>query len=881
MTQKVPKDFWLSIKRNVANQRLKPSIKPVLQDSNLNIPLSYNQEQLWQLDRLNVNSVHSIAHARRFTIKLNFTALEKSLREIVRRHAILRTTFPIVDGKPIQNIISETSFQVPILDLREFSDLEKEEKAKQIAVAEKQKPFNLLQESGFRVKLLYLSETESIFLLTMHHIIFDGVSFGILFRELKSLYEAFSENEPNPLPELPIQYADYAYWQRKLIESTTENPVIKYWEEKLQGELEPLKLPQDNTTNATFNYQGKSQLFQLSSSLREKLKTLSISRGVTLFTTLLTAFKILLYCYSKQEDIILVSPIACRDRPETKNLIGYFNNLLVLRSSLENNPTFLQLLDRVSETVLKAREHQDFPFKKLTDFPNLARIPLSRGMFALSNYQAQSLKLSEITPATLDLKDFSQETSNFDLSLSMSERRNQLSGIIRYKTVLFADSTITQMVDNFQSLLEKILDNPELVLSSLPTWDRDRQPKLSAISQQDTFKLATNISFLENLDNTSREIIENIEKFLSQFSSINKVIVIPQKYRDNYFIVYILPFFSAVINKQDFKSKLDQAYPEYADIYSILIIKRIPLNNDEQIDLNGMSILPMTKTGNVDIEEIPVAEWKLAPTEERLFYPHNMTQEMLSQVWSEVLGIESYFKGSSKFNIYDNFFELGGHSLATVKLIDRIEEVFQINLSISDLFQNQTIKGLGARIDFLREQLENNSTSKLKTWSHLIPIKTGGNKQPFFLIPGGAGDEKTLMVYGQMLFMLPPDRPVYGLRTCGAKGGGWASGTIHDSVEKLAAAYVKEIRQFQTGGTYIIAGECIGGIVAFEVAQQLLKEGCKVNLLLMDTLCPKGINKLYSSNFASLLNNDTSSSNSLSLLTRKAKEQYIENSWKL
>lgn len=863
MSQNAPINFWHSIQKNIASQRQKPDIKPVTQNKHLNIPLSYNQEQLWQLEKLHPSSVHNIANALKFTIKLNFAALEASLQEIVRRHAVLRTTFPVVDGSPIQKVTSQSTFHIPILDLSNLAEAEKEIKAKQIAAQEKQKPFNLTIEPGFKVKLIQLAETESILLLTMHHIIFDGVSFGILFRELKLLYEAYSAHKPNPLIELPIQYTDFAYWQRSLLEANSKDSSITYWKDKLQGKLQPLKLPQDSNNKAALNYSGKLVFFQLSSAVTKKLKTLSTEQGVTLFTTLLTAFKILLYCYSKQEDIILVSPIAGRDQPETKDLIGYFNNLLVLRSSLAENPSFVQLLDRVNSTVLKAREHQDLPFKKIAELPNLSRTPLSRGMFAFSNYKTQAPQLSGIVPTSLNISNTSYETSNFDLSLTLHDQGDKLTGNIKYKSALFTDNTIDQMVKNFQFLLETLVANSQLQLSDLPSFSAIKHK-----SGQSALQLANDTIAL-------KPELQAIENAITQHPKVNQAIVISSQ-EEELLLAYVLPQAKAELSKDELHQFLQPKLLNSTISLAFLILQTVPVADDGEPDYDVLKSLSVTERETVDLTAINPADWGLSESEKRLFLPQNITQEMVAQIWADVLDLKSFHKGVSKFNVFDNFFELGGHSLAVLRLIERVQEVFQLELALQDLFDCPTIAALADKINAIQKQsLESESQSE--NWSHLTLIRAGGSKKPLFLIPGGDGDDKTLMYYGQLIFLLGEERPVYGLRTHSYRGGGWLEQVeFPKRVEDIAASYVKEICQLQPSGPYLISGECIGGIVAYEVAQQMVAQGYQVNLLLLDTLCPKGFRKLYSARTASLPESDRYVNKSLALLRREAIDNYLK-----
>ena len=303
----------------------------------------------------------------------------------------------------------------------------------------------------------------------MHHIVTDGWSMGILVKELTVLYEAFCNGNPSPLPELPIQYVDFAHWQSQWLQGEILQQELSYWKERLKGAPEVTELLTDYPRPAVQNFQGASEPVVISKSLTEALKTLSKKHGVTLFMTLLAAFKTLLYRYTGQEDLVLGSPIAGRIRGDIENLIGLFINTLVLRTDLSGNPTFRELLRRVRAVALEAYAHQEVPFEKLIEDLHLERSlsfsPLFQVMFVLQNTPESELKLLGCTVSPLTIK---RETALFDLFLSLAERDEGLHGTLSYRTDLFDRATISRMIGRFQVLLHGIVADPDRPISTLP-----------------------------------------------------------------------------------------------------------------------------------------------------------------------------------------------------------------------------------------------------------------------------------------------------------------------------------------------------------------------------------------------------------------------------
>jgi len=446
-------------------------IKPQSRESNA-FPLSFAQQRLWFLNQFEPDSAsYNLPRAVRLTGSLNLAALEQSFNEIIRRHEVLRTTFAYADGQPLQLISPALTLTLPVINLSAWSEAEREAEVRRLSLEESQQPFNLAQGPLLRITLLRLSEEEHVVLLTMHHIVSDAWSTGVLIRELAALYDAFSQGNPSPLPQLPIQYADFAYWQRQWLQGEILASQLAYWKQQL-GDRLPLpilQLPTDHSRSAIQTFRGATQSFELSPTLSQALKVLSQREGVTLFMTLLAAFKTLLYRYSGQEDILVGSPIANRNRAEIEGLIGFFVNTLVLRTVLSGNLSFKTLLGRVREVALGAYTHQDLPFEKLVEElqpeRDLSHTALFQVMFILQNAPMASLDLPGLTLRPLDI---GSGTAKFDLTLYMMDTEQGLLGALEYNTDLFDACTITRMLGHFSTLLEGIVANPEERLSDLP-----------------------------------------------------------------------------------------------------------------------------------------------------------------------------------------------------------------------------------------------------------------------------------------------------------------------------------------------------------------------------------------------------------------------------
>ncbi|MBR8833343.1 MAG: amino acid adenylation domain-containing protein [Stigonema ocellatum SAG 48.90 = DSM 106950] len=481
-------------KRELVLQKLKkqspqnhtPPLTPISRKQPL--PLSFAQQRLWFLDQLEgENCVYNVPFFWQISGFLNTSALEQAITAIVQRHEVLRTTFSFVDESPIQVIHATPKLMMHVLDWRQLTEQDQLNKAQQLAIEELQQPFDLSNPPLLRVKLLQFTDQSHLLLLVIHHIVCDGWSMQIFRRELFTLYNAFCAGEPSPLPELSLQYADFAHWQRQWLQGEVLQTQLNYWQKQL-AEVPPLlELPTDRPRPSVQSFKGRSIFLELNQDLTQKLKRLSQDSGTTLFMTLLTVFTLLLSRYSGQEDVVVGSAIANRNRRETEPLIGFFVNTLALRTNLQGNPTFLELLERVKQVTLDAYDHQDLPFEKLVDElgkeRSLSHHPLFQVSFGLQN---QTQEILEINGLTLTPFKWENTTTLFDLSVIFRETPQGLTGEWEYANDLFEGTTIQRMVEHFAVLLKGIVEHPQQPINTLPLITEVERQQLQDWNQTQT-----------------------------------------------------------------------------------------------------------------------------------------------------------------------------------------------------------------------------------------------------------------------------------------------------------------------------------------------------------------------------------------------------------
>ncbi|HEY0606557.1 MAG TPA: amino acid adenylation domain-containing protein, partial [Herpetosiphonaceae bacterium] len=461
--------------RSARLEVLRPPLVAASRDQDL--PLSFAQQRIWFLEQLDPGSrAYSLAGALRLLGPLDTTALERSFNAIIQRHEALRTTFAqkvsVVDGEPVQRINPAAAIVMPQVALDTLSDTERAAAVERLIHDEVRQPFDLQHGPLLRASLLRLQPDEHRLLISMHHIVSDGWSMSILIHEIITLYHAFTANVPAQLADLPVQYADYALWQRGWLVPGARGDVLDtqlgYWQAQLR-DLMPLELPTDYPRPPVQTFSGATHSLSLPPALSQSLEALSQREGVTLFMTLLAGFKVLLHRYSGQDDLVIGTPIAGRTQSEIEGLIGCFINTLILRTDLSGNPTFREILRRVREVSLDAYAHQDLPFEHIVDAlqpeRDVSRSPLFQVMFVLQNTPIAPLAVPglQIEPIAVDTG-----TAKFDLTLTMEASSAGLTAAFEYNTDLFAESTIQRLASHFVALLAGCVADPEQRISALP-----------------------------------------------------------------------------------------------------------------------------------------------------------------------------------------------------------------------------------------------------------------------------------------------------------------------------------------------------------------------------------------------------------------------------
>ncbi len=451
---------------------------PVARDGRL--PLSFSQQRLWFLDQFEGGSpLYNVPIGARLSGRLDADALRRALDEIVRRHEVLRTSFPMHGGEPFQQIADAAPLALTFDDLAALPHAEAEARLQWLAGDEAQTPFALATGPLIRARLLRVGEDEHVVLITLHHIISDGWSIGVLMQELAALYAAFSEGRPSPLPALALQYADYAAWQRAWLDGEALQVQLAYWKGQLAGAPPLLTLPTDRPRPAVQSFRGDLVRFRISAGVSAGLRALAQAQDATLFMVLASAFNVLLARYAGQDDVCFGTPIANRRRAELEGLIGFFVNTLVLRTRLAGNPAFTTLLAQVKDTALAAYAHQDVPFEQLVEVLRPARqmshAPVFQVMMALQNMPLAATELPGLSMAPLAGVN---ATAKFDLTVNIMEGDDYLYGSFEYNSDLFEHATIERMAGHWERLLAAVVATPQREIAALDMLGPDETRRM-------------------------------------------------------------------------------------------------------------------------------------------------------------------------------------------------------------------------------------------------------------------------------------------------------------------------------------------------------------------------------------------------------------------
>ncbi|QSQ18814.1 non-ribosomal peptide synthase/polyketide synthase [Pyxidicoccus parkwayensis] len=755
------------------------------------LPLSFAQQRLWFIDQLEPgSSAYNVPTAVRLSGTLDVPALERALNALIERHESLRTTFGVQGGEAVQHIHPASATKLHVEDLSALSAESREATARRLAASEVGAPFDLVRGPLFRVSLVRLTAEEHVLLTTMHHIVSDGWSMSVLVRELAALYQAHASGQTPHLPPLPVQYADFTVWQRDWLRGEVLEAQLRYWKQQLGGAPHALELPTDRPRPAVQTSHGAAHLFTLSPELSQRLEALGQEHQSTLFMVLLAAWQTLLSRYSGQDDVVVGSPIAGRNRAETEGLIGFFVNTLALRSRLSSEDSFVSLLERVRETTLGAYAHQEVPFEKLVEVlqpgRDLSRPPLFQVMFALQNLPESELRLPGLK---LSLVDAESHTAKFELTLAMTTTAHGLAGVVEYNTDLFNASTVERLAEHFRTLLGAITANPRQRLASLPLLSETEQRKLlrewSAASGA-TLPFGGTRAYV--LDARGQPVPVGVVGELhvgGARSDLGQPGPAPER--------FVPDPFSDVPGARLYRTG-----------------ELVRWREDGTLDF----------LGRADSKALPAPEASSTP-EDAYVAPRTPTEERLAALWSEVLGVP-------RVGATDSFFSLGGHSLLAARMVARLQEATQTRLPLAILFQHSTVAALAHYLDTRRD------APAAATASNLVRLKQGQEgRRPLFLIHGGGGG---VSAFADLARFLPADRPVYAFRAPGLDGGELPPA----SVEALARHYLPQLRAVQPHGPYLLGGWSFGGLVAHALAHQLQTEGEAVELLVMlDTPAPE------------------------------------------
>jgi amino acid adenylation domain-containing protein len=663
-----------------------PSIAPVSRD--VALPLSFAQQRLWFLDQLEPgNPIYNLPSALRLRGALDVEALRRTLNEIVRRHESLHTVFREEQGEVVQVILPEQSVELPVLNLTGLPETEREREAERLARAEAQNGFNLSRGPLLRATLLQLTTEEHLLLFTMHHIISDGWSSGVLVREVAALYEAYAQDRESPLPELPVQYADYAVWQREWLQGEVLAKQLAYWKKQLEGSPALLEFPTDRPRPSALTFRGAVLGVELSAQLTEELRALARREGVTLYMILLAAFQTLLSRYTGQQDIVVGSPIANRQRREIEPLIGFFVNTLVLRTNLSGNPSFRELLRRVQEVTLGAYTHQDVPFEMLVEElqpeRNLGLTPLFQMMFALQNAPGDELKLPGLA---LNRMDVWSGTTHFDLTLQLEESAQRLTGVVEYSLELFNEETIRRLTRHLQTLLETVVADPDAPLAALPLLDAAEKQQLLAQWTNAPYKLEPGEEWRGNLP-SGVSLTESQVFVLDARLQPVPVGIVGELYLGGAWLAD-----KSSDEVEQTANFIPHPFSDEKDARLYRTGDAVRYRADGRLEYVGR--IDSLNTHGAAAGQRTRAASSPAQGDEREAYaaPRTPTEEILASIWSDVLKVE-------RVGIHDNFFDLGGHSLLATQLMSRVRNAFHLEMPLRRLFEHANVADLARSID--------------------------------------------------------------------------------------------------------------------------------------------------------------------------------------
>ena len=760
------------------------------------IPLTHGQERIWSLSKMAAgSSVYNVPTVFRLGGALDVPALERSLNEIQHRHEILRTVFPGDDvSSARQEILPETAFVLPVTaigqDLKKLAPEQASRQIQRLLQKQARRPFDLSTGPLWRARLFRLGPKAHLLSFTMHHIIFDGVSKAVFVDELARCYKAFAAGEAIGAEPLSVQYADFAAWQRSFLDDKVLERQLAYWQSRLAGAVPELVTPNDRPRLPGKRRAG-SVHFDFPAAATGRLTELGRLEQASSFVALLTVFMVVLNRFSGQEDLVVCSPTASRDLAELERLIGYFNNIVVMRGDLSGNPSVRALLARTRRLAVEAYDNQNAPLQRVAQSPNLVRTPLTRAMFSYQDTSSRRLDLPGIKAAPINVR---KDASDFDLAMYVENDAGTLCGVVDYNADIFAKEAVSRFLKGFGRILDLAVANPERKLEEFPRFGPGK--------------------------NTS-----DIEKALTQHAQIDQAVVVPVPATGK-LLAYLVLNEHDVPSLEAVRAHASAALPDYLVPVSFIPVDEMPLLPDGSID---QAALPAPAVDRDHLGSSYVA-------------PRTALERTLAEIWKKVLWLDH------DVGINDRFRDLGGHSLLSVQLVTEIEKTLQRRVPAKALSALNTIAELAAAFEEgeskggspndpaaapasgLPQDIYHGLRSHTASWegkrarpeSVMVGLNTDGGRQALFWCLQRYQELTQLAKY------LGPDQPVYGMRS-----GNRVMVKNQDNIERLAAHYVSEILEVQPQGPYLIGGNCQAAQIAFEIAAQLTALGHEITLLML------------------------------------------------
>lgn len=751
------------------------TIKPA--PNQVPIPLSVGQQRLWSLLGLQTAStVYNVPMVHRLSGDLQVDRLQQSLRRLQQRQWSLKTRFcqATEHDPPTAEVVDDAEVVWQCIDLRDLTEPRKTAKLKRLLANEIKQPFDVSQAPLWRATLVQTQDHEWLLAFTFHHIIFDLFSKGVFLKELAAFYN------DEVMPPLDIQFKDFACWQQGPFAQAALARQMAFWENTLAEGVPELLLPVDRPRQPAMANRGDSMPFQFGADLTQALGVLCRSHNVSMYMWLLAAFNVLLQRHTGQVDQVLCSPVACRNKTSIEGLIGYFNNIVAMRTDLSGNPDFLTVLSRVRGAVLAANQAQEAPFMAVSNLPGVAKTPLTRGMFNFRMENSSELHLTGVQAQPVENR---RAESDFDLALYSGIQDGCLQGVLDYNSLIFDRQTIADLLAQFEHLLSTIVKDPEVKLADLPSH-RTTHERAATVLQEHP----------------------KVEQAL--------VVVRSDAGAKSHRVAYL------VLNEHDPASQAElQAHA----------LAHLPAA-DQNIIFYPIDYMPYHDDGSVDLGALPAPAISRSLINQDFVAPRTALESAIADIWQRILWLDD------PVGVNDDFFELGGHSLLSVQMMLALEQ--HLKRPITGISQLSTIANLAAALEGDRatphvpKHIDANLYHKLvpfvSAWrgvrkspeSLVVGMNTQGHKQPIFWVV------QAFMNLEKIAQGLGPEQPIYGMRS-----GHAIMADNADNNRQLAAYYVAEVQQIQPQGPYIVGGICQASEIAFLMAVRLRELGQEVNLL--------------------------------------------------